>query len=60
MKIIDRATGAPCGCEGVTVRGTEVIVLCAQHEQDFSAMHAAAVESCSHVARNQNLDLVGE
>ncbi len=58
-KILNDA-GVACGCETATDRqGREVFAfMCIQHEKDFSIRHAAAVESCSHARRDQNLDLI--
>jgi hypothetical protein len=45
----------PCGCQH---NEKEWITLCIPHKKEFDMRHAAAVESCSHVARNKNIDLV--
>jgi hypothetical protein len=51
----------PCGCAyTIDRRQREVIVYsCAEHERERIERHAAAVESCSHVYRDRNNDLVG-
>jgi hypothetical protein len=49
-----------CGCEFETDRGREIIIRqCAEHRRESAERHAAAVESCSHVYRDRNSDLVG-
>jgi hypothetical protein len=55
--IVDHRTGASCGCEyTVDKRGNELITrMCMEHEQEYTARHAAAVASCSHA----NRDLTG-
>lgn len=50
-----------CGCVyTVDKRGREEwSELCAEHERVSLQRHLAAVESCSHVHRDRNNDLIG-
>jgi hypothetical protein len=51
--------GVACGCESAAKGERETMSkMCAAHQKEFDVHHAAAVESCSHVYRDRNLDLV--